>query len=134
MAGDTTYRHAGGHYELWGFTITEVSSFTNQLGRVLGLLHGREMPAELVAGLDALSPRFTEHLREMQAAWEGVMSLSYAALTPEAFAPGPGGWGAMGATTCVLKKIDVATFRSALAAAHARAMAPAPNARRRPKP
>jgi hypothetical protein len=43
---------------------------------------------------------------------------------PAAFAPVPGGWGKMGCTTCVLSKVDEATFRSALNAAHARAMVP----------
>ena len=57
----------------------------------------------------------------------------YCAMAPEAFAPVPGGWGAMGATTCTLKAVDLATFKSALAAAHARAMAPAPKAKRKPK-
>lgn len=46
----------------------------------------------------------------------------YCAMAPEAFAPVPGGWGRMGATRCDLKAVDEATFRSALAAAHARAM------------
>lgn len=41
-----------------------------------------------------------------------------------AFAPVPGGWGKMGATRCDLKAVDAATLKSALAAAHARAMAP----------
>ena len=49
----------------------------------------------------------------------------YVEQAPDAFAPVPGGWGKMGATRCVLKQADVATFRSALAAAHARAMTPA---------
>ena len=43
---------------------------------------------------------------------------------PAAFAPVPGGWGKMGATTCLLAKLDEATFKSALIAAHARAMEP----------
>jgi len=43
---------------------------------------------------------------------------------PAAFAPVPGGWGKMGATTCLLAKLDEATFKSALNAAHARAMVP----------
>jgi len=43
---------------------------------------------------------------------------------PDAFAPVPGGWGKMGCTTCVLSKVDEAAFKSALNAAHARAMAP----------
>lgn len=43
---------------------------------------------------------------------------------PAAFAPVPGGWGRMGATTCLLPSVDEAAFRSALNAAHARAMEP----------
>jgi hypothetical protein len=43
---------------------------------------------------------------------------------PAAFAPVPGGWGKMGCTTCLLAKLDEATFKSALNAAHARAMVP----------
>jgi hypothetical protein len=43
---------------------------------------------------------------------------------PSAFAPVPGGWGKMGCTTCILAKVDETTFRSALNAAHARAMVP----------
>jgi|JI10StandDraft_1071094.scaffolds.fasta_scaffold31254_7 hypothetical protein len=43
---------------------------------------------------------------------------------PAAFAPVPGGWGKMGCTTCLLTKLDEATFKSALNAAHARAMVP----------
>ncbi|MBI1251917.1 MAG: MmcQ/YjbR family DNA-binding protein [Alphaproteobacteria bacterium] len=52
----------------------------------------------------------------------------YCELSP-AFTPVPGGWGRMGATRCDLKAVDLASFRSALAAAHARAMAPAKSAR-----
>lgn len=43
---------------------------------------------------------------------------------PQAFAPVSGGWGKMGCTTCTLSKVDEATFKSALNAAHARAMVP----------
>ncbi|MEQ1755465.1 MAG: MmcQ/YjbR family DNA-binding protein [Micropepsaceae bacterium] len=49
---------------------------------------------------------------------------------PSAFAPVPGGWGKMGCTTCQLRNVDEATFKSALIAAHARAMAPAKKKRR----
>jgi hypothetical protein len=45
---------------------------------------------------------------------------------PEAIAPVAGGWGRMGATRCDLKRIDDATFFSALKAAHALANAPRP--------
>lgn len=43
---------------------------------------------------------------------------------PGAFSPVPGGWGKMGCTTCQLRNIDEAAFKSALNAAHARAMVP----------
>ena len=45
-------------------------------------------------------------------------------LAPRAIAPVAGGWGRMGATRCDLKLIDLATFKAALLAAHARANAP----------
>lgn len=48
----------------------------------------------------------------------------FCALAPHAIEPVPGGWGRMGATSCDLKAIDLATFTSALKAAHARANAP----------
>ncbi len=54
----------------------------------------------------------------------------YCEQAPHAFAPVPGGWGKMGATRCDLKKVDAQTFRGALAAAHARAMAPRPKRKR----
>lgn len=54
----------------------------------------------------------------------------YCEQAQHAFAPLAGGWGKMGVTRCDLKKIDSATFRSALAAAHARALAPRPKRRR----
>ncbi len=55
----------------------------------------------------------------------------YCEQAPEAFSPVPGGWGKMGATRCLLKKVDAATFKSALLAAHARANAPLPKKKRR---
>lgn len=45
---------------------------------------------------------------------------------PEAIEVIPGGWGRMGWTSCDLKKVDAATFRAALLAAHARANASRP--------
>ena len=48
----------------------------------------------------------------------------FCALAPGALAPVAGGWGRMGWTRCELSAIDVATFKSALAAAHAHANAP----------
>ena len=58
----------------------------------------------------------------------------YCEMAPEAFAPLAGGWGRMGMTRCDLKRVDEATFLSALKAAHARANAPLPKrARRKPR-
>jgi hypothetical protein len=48
---------------------------------------------------------------------------------PHALEPVAGGWGRMGATRCDLKKVDLATFRAALTAAHLRALAKKPSAR-----
>ena len=56
--------------------------------------------------------------------FDADLQAHYCAMAPEAFAPVPGGWGKMGATRCDLTSVDEATFRSALAAAHARANAP----------
>lgn len=50
----------------------------------------------------------------------------YCAMAPDAFAPLDNAWGAQGATRCDLKKVDAATLKSALLAAHARANAPPP--------
>lgn len=58
----------------------------------------------------------------------------YVEQAPDAFAPVPGGWGKMGATRCLLKKADVTIFKSALTAAHARAMAATKKAPARKKP
>ncbi len=55
----------------------------------------------------------------------------FCAAAPEAIAPVPGGWGRMGATRCDLKKIDLATFKAALEAAHTRANAPRARAAKR---
>ena len=49
---------------------------------------------------------------------------------PAAISPVPGGWGRMGATRCDLRRIDAATFRAALLAAHARASTPRPKTKR----
>lgn len=61
--------------------------------------------------------------------FDGALQEFYCEQAPEAFAPVPGGWGRMGATRCDLKRVDTATFQSALKAAHARAMAPRPRKR-----
>jgi hypothetical protein len=54
----------------------------------------------------------------------------YCEQAPRAFAPVQGGWGKMGITRCDLKQVEAGTFRGALAAAHARAMAPRPKRKR----
>lgn len=56
----------------------------------------------------------------------------YCEMAPEAFVPLDNAWGRQGATCCDLKKVDVATLKSALAAAHARASA-APEKKTAPK-
>jgi hypothetical protein len=56
--------------------------------------------------------------------FDADLQAHYCAMAPEVFAPVHGGWGRMGATRCDLKKVDSATLKSALAAAHARASAP----------
>lgn len=47
------------------------------------------------------------------------MQAFYCEQEPEAFAPIPGGWGKSGVTRCDLARVDEATLRSALLAAHA---------------
>jgi hypothetical protein len=69
--------------------------------------------------------------RDINFMFDAALQEHYCAMAPEAFAPVPGGWGRMGATRCDLEAVDDATFRSALAAAHARAMAPPPKRARR---
>jgi len=54
----------------------------------------------------------------------------YCEMAPEAFAPLDNAWGRNGATCCTLKKVDAATLKSALAAAHQRAMAPMKRAKK----
>jgi hypothetical protein len=65
--------------------------------------------------------------------FDHALQAHFCALSPDAIAPVPGGWGRMGATRCDLKKIDAATFNAALKAAHARANAPRPKAPKRAK-
>ena len=48
----------------------------------------------------------------------------FCALAPDAISPVPGGWGRMGWTRCELSRLDAATFKAALVAAHARANRP----------
>jgi hypothetical protein len=61
---------------------------------------------------------------DMNFMFDHALQEFYCERAPNAFAPVAGGWGRIGATRCVLKKVDLATFRSALAAAHARANTP----------
>jgi hypothetical protein len=63
--------------------------------------------------------------------FDPVLQAHYLEMAPAAFAPVAGGWGRNGATRCDLKQVDEATLMSALAAAHARAMAPPP--KRKPR-
>jgi hypothetical protein len=57
--------------------------------------------------------------------FDPMLQEHYVAMAPKAFAPLANAWGLKGATRCVLKAVDEATFHSALAAAHALAMVPA---------
>ncbi|MDZ4776137.1 MAG: MmcQ/YjbR family DNA-binding protein [Alphaproteobacteria bacterium] len=54
----------------------------------------------------------------------------YCAMAPEAFAPLDNAWGKNGATCCTLRKVDAATLKSALAAAHLKASTPAGRAKK----
>jgi hypothetical protein len=69
--------------------------------------------------------------RDMNFMFDALLQEFYCEHAPDAFAPVPGGWGRMGATRCSLRDVDLATFRSALGAAHARAIAPPENKRRK---
>jgi hypothetical protein len=83
---------------------------------------------------------------DLNFAFDLLLQKHFCKLAPHAMAPVAGGWGRMGFTRCDLKLIDLATFRAALKAAHARASAPlrkkapiksarkAPAARRAPSP
>jgi hypothetical protein len=57
--------------------------------------------------------------------FDAALQEFYCEQAPAMFAPVPGGWGRMGATSCDLKRADEATLLSALKAAHALA-APKP--------
>ncbi len=63
--------------------------------------------------------------------FDHALQAHFCALSPDAMAPVPGGWGRMGATRCDLKAVDVRTFTAALKAAHARANTPATRARKK---
>lgn len=65
--------------------------------------------------------------------FDHALQKQFCAEAPDAITPVPGGWGRMGATRCDLKKIAAVTFVAALKAAHARARAPQPKARKRAK-
>jgi len=62
--------------------------------------------------------------RDVNFMFDPMLQEHYVAMAPDAFAPLANAWGKQGATRCLLKAVDEATFRSALAAAHARSMAP----------
>lgn len=63
--------------------------------------------------------------------FDPMLQEHYVAMAPEAFAPLANAWGKQGATRCLLKAVDEATFKSALAAAHARSMVPPPKKKRK---
>jgi len=56
--------------------------------------------------------------------FDHALQQQFCEAAPDAISPVPGGWGRMGATRCDLKRVDAATFKAALGAAHARANAP----------
>lgn len=64
--------------------------------------------------------------RDVNFVFDPMLQEHYVAMAPESFAPLPNAWGKQGATRCLLKVVDEPTFKSALAAAHARAVAPPP--------
>ncbi len=68
---------------------------------------------------------------DMNFMFDPMLQAFYCEQAPDAFSPVPGGWGRMGATRCDLARVDPATFRGALAAAHARASQPSPGKPRR---
>jgi hypothetical protein len=51
--------------------------------------------------------------------FDPVLRDFYCEHAPDAFSPVPGGWGHRGATRCDLSRVDNATLKSALRAAHA---------------
>ncbi len=61
--------------------------------------------------------------------FDHALQKQFCEAAPEALSPVPGGWGRMGATRCDLKRVETATFKAALLAAHARANAPKPKAK-----
>ena len=66
-------------------------------------------------------------------AFDLALQEHFCALAPHAIAPVAGGWGRMGWTSCDLNAVDLATFKAALLAAHARSNVP-PARRPRAKP
>ena len=57
-------------------------------------------------------------------AFDLALQEHFCALAPHAIAPVAGGWGRMGWTSCDLNAVDLATFKAALLAAHARSNVP----------
>jgi len=70
---------------------------------------------------------------DMNFMFDHALQEHFCARSPAALSPVPGGWGRMGATRCDLKQVDLATFKAALKAAHARASAPRARAAKRAK-
>ena len=81
-------------------------------------------PRKIFATLDAAA-------RDLNLMFDPDLRDFYGEQAPHAFAPIPGGWGRKGATRCDLDKVDEATLKSALQAAHHLA---APTRKRRPQP
>lgn len=80
------YRHDGDLVMLWQFTVTEVAKFTNQLGRVVGLHLGRDLPDSLLLGLERATADLALPVLNMQAACERLIALTPAEVRNEAFA------------------------------------------------
>src|SRR5579864_3953602 len=76
---------------------------------------GLRTPRKMFATLDAVS-------RDLNLMFDPDLRDFYCEQAPQAFAPVPGGWGRKGATRCDLERVDEATLKSALQAAHRLAM------------
>lgn len=83
----TFYLADGNTHTLWCGISDATSSFMAHMGRVLGLHHGRDLPADLITRLDALSPRFGPGLNELRVALEAVMAVTPDGIDEAAFAP-----------------------------------------------
>lgn len=80
------YRHDCDLVTLWQSTVAEVAQFTNQLGRVVGLHFGRDLPDGLLLGLQSATAELVQPVLDMQAACERLIALTPAEVNNEAFA------------------------------------------------